>query len=62
MFTIFAIVFTVLASIMIPHGGKRYTTISNIGCFFGIIAIILWAVVVVALFIRTFHWLWAYAP
>lgn len=62
MFTVWALMLTLLAAAMIPHGGKRYTVISNIGCFIGIAAMVLWAVVSVAVLWRLLAWLWVHAP
>jgi hypothetical protein len=63
MFTVLAIIFTVLAAFMVPHGGPtRYTPISHIGCACGIIALILWAVVTISLIWWTIAWLWVHAP
>lgn len=62
MFTLAAIILTILAIIMIPHGGQAYTRISRVGCYFGIIAVILWCVVFIAVGVKLIGWLWVHAP
>jgi hypothetical protein len=60
-FTTFAILFTVLGIIMVPHGGNRHTTISKIGCVFIIIAFILWIAILIALIVKGLAFTWANA-
>lgn len=62
MFTVFAIILTILAIIMVPHGGNKFTPISHTGAALGIFALILWACVFIALAVRLIGWLWVYAP
>lgn len=62
MFTVLAIIFTIIFFILIRHGGKEMTWVSTIGGFAGIAAAVLWAVVSIALTYRLFAWLWVNAP
>lgn len=62
MFTVFAIILTIIAAPMINHGGARYTPISKIGCGIGMVALILWIVVLIALTFRFIAFLWVWAP
>lgn len=62
MFTLAAIICTIFAIIMIPHGGQVYTRISKLGCYFGIAAVILWCVVFIAVGVQLIGWLWVHAP
>lgn len=62
MFTLSAILCTILAIIMVPHGGQVYTRISRIGCYFGIAAIILWCAVFIAVGVKLIGWLLVHAP
>jgi len=62
MFTLAAIICTIFAIAMVPHGGQVYTRISRIGCYFGIAAVILWCVVFIAVGVKLIEWLWVHAP
>ena len=63
MFTVFALIASVISFICMMHGPKLVTTrINVVGFYFAIIAGILWAVVAIALIHWTIGWLWVHAP
>lgn len=62
MFTVLAIIFTIIFFILIRHGGREMTWVSIIGAYSCIAAFICWSVVAVFFTYRLFAWLLENAP
>lgn len=65
MFTVFAILFTIVGGVLFGAGNRpihEFRLGNNIGGVMLIIACILWIVVFVALAVKVMFWLWVHAP
>ncbi len=65
MFTVFAILFTIVGGILFAAGNRdihEFKLSNNIGGVMLIIACVLWIVVFVALAVQGMFWLWVHAP
>ncbi len=67
MFTVLAIFFTIIGSILFTRGGierkfEDFRWYNNVGGYFLVIAVVLWCVVFIALLWHLIAWLWVHAP
>lgn len=67
MFTIFAIILTIIGLFLFSRGGierkfEDFRWYNQLGGYVLVAALVLWAVVFIALVYRLIGWLWMYAP
>lgn len=67
MFTVLAIIFTIVGALLFTRGGidrtiSDFKWTNNAGGYCLVIAAILWTVVFISLMARFIAWLWVHAP
>jgi hypothetical protein len=61
LFTVIAIFCSIFGVALVARG-KQGSVALNIGGLLSIVALILWVVVALSLFVQTLQWLWEHAP